>query len=91
MKGDVYLKNKIITDSKKLKYPKVKACFDALTALDGLLIVAKIVLFILTKVTGIAFTFFSGSLLYSFGPLAFMIIGSIGSDIFKNKYTSNEL
>ncbi|PTJ46166.1 helix-turn-helix domain-containing protein, partial [Mammaliicoccus sciuri] len=31
LKGDDYLKNKIIQDSKKLKYPKWKSFFDILT------------------------------------------------------------
>lgn len=86
LKGDVYLKNKIITDSKKLKYPKLKTFFDTVTMLGLLLIVAKIVLFIFTKLSTIEFSFLSGSIVYSFGPLALIVIGSIGTDIFSKKY-----
>jgi hypothetical protein len=51
-----------------------------------LLIVAKIVLFIFTKLSTIEFSFLSGSIVYSFGPLALIVIGSIGTDIFSKKY-----
>ncbi len=80
------MKNKIITDSKKLKYPKLKTFFDTVTMLGLLLIVPKIILFIFTKLTTVEFSFLSGSIVYSFGPLALIVIGSIGTDIFSKKY-----
>ncbi len=86
LKGNLYLKNKIITDSKKLKHPKLKTFFDTVTMLGLLLIVAKIILFIFTKLTTVEFSFLSESIIYSFGPLALIVVGSIGTDIFSKKY-----
>lgn len=86
LKGDDYLKNKIIQDSKKLKYPKWKSFFDILIFIGLIFIIAKIIVFIITKVTGNEIVFLSGSIIYSFGPLFLMIIGAIGTDILSKKY-----
>lgn len=86
LKGDDYLKNKIIQDSKKLKYPKWKSFFDILIFIGLIFIIAKIIVFIITKVTGNEIFFLSGSIIYSFGPLFLMIIGAIGTDILSKKY-----
>ncbi|SDK77941.1 DNA-binding transcriptional regulator, XRE-family HTH domain [Jeotgalicoccus aerolatus] len=86
LKGDDYLKNKIIQDSKKLKYPKWKSFFDILTFIGLIFIIAKIIIFIITKITGNEITFLSGSIVYSFLPLLLMIIGAIGTDILRKKY-----
>ncbi|MDQ7143914.1 helix-turn-helix transcriptional regulator, partial [Mammaliicoccus lentus] len=86
LKGDDYLKNKIIQDSKKLKYPKWKSFFDILTFIGLIFIIAKIIIFIITKITGNEITFLSGSIVYSFLPLLLMIIGAIGTDILSKKY-----
>jgi len=80
------LKNKIIQDSKKLKYPKWKSFFDILTFIGLIFIIAKIIVFIITKVTGNEIGFLSGSIIYSFLPLLLMIIGAIGTDILSKKY-----
>ncbi|WP_039069678.1 MULTISPECIES: helix-turn-helix domain-containing protein [Staphylococcus] len=86
LKGDDYLKNKIIQDSKNLKYPKWKSFFDILIFIGLIFIVAKIALFIITKITGNEISFLTGSIIYSFGPLCLMIIGAIGTDILSKKY-----
>lgn len=86
LKGDDYLKNKIIQDSKNLKYPKWKSFFDILIIIGLIFIVAKIVIFIVTKITGNEISFLSGSIIYSFGPLLLMIVGAIGTDILSKKY-----
>lgn len=86
LKGDDYLKNKIIQDSKNLKYPKWKSFFDILIFIGLIFIIAKIIVFIITKVTGNEIVFLSGSIIYSFGPLFLMIIGAIGTDILSKKY-----
>ncbi|MED0652509.1 hypothetical protein RI196_09060 [Aeribacillus composti] len=80
------MKNKIIQDSKKLKYPKWKSFFDILTFIGLIFIIAKIIVFIITKVTGNEIGFLSGSIIYSFLPLLLMIIGAIGTDILSKKY-----
>lgn len=80
------MKNKIIQDSKKLKYPKWKSFFDILIFIGLIFIIAKIIVFIITKVTGNEIVFLSGSIIYSFGPLFLMIIGAIGTDILSKKY-----
>lgn len=54
--------------------------------LSLLLIVAKIILFIFTKLTTVEFSFLSESIIYSFRPLALIVVGSIGTDIFSKKY-----
>lgn len=86
LKGDSYLKDKIIQDSKKLKYPKWKSFFDVLTFIGLIFMVLKLGIVIFSKITGNDITFLSGSIIYSFGPLLLMIIGSIGADIFSKKY-----
>ena len=86
LKGDDYLKNKIIQDSKKLKYPKWKSFFDILTFIGLIFIIAKIIVFIITKITDNEIAFLSGSIIYSFLPLLLMIIGAIGTDILSKKY-----
>lgn len=86
LKGDDYLKNKIIQDSKNLKYPKWKSFFDILIFIGLIFIIVKIGLFIITKITGNEISFLTGSIIYSFGPLCLMIIGAIGTDILNKKY-----
>lgn len=86
LKGDGYLKDKIIQDSKKLKYPKWKSFFDVLTFIGLIFIVLKLGIVIFSKITGNDITFLSGSIIYSFGPFLLMIIGAIGADILGKKY-----
>ncbi|HBI1251950.1 TPA: helix-turn-helix transcriptional regulator [Staphylococcus aureus] len=86
LKGDDYLKNKIIQDSKKLKYPKWKSFFDILIFIGLIFTITKIIIYIITKVTGNEIDFLSGSIIYSFGPLLLMIIGAIGTDTLSKKY-----
>ncbi|PTJ62023.1 helix-turn-helix domain-containing protein [Mammaliicoccus sciuri] len=86
LKGDDYLKDKIIQDSRKLKYPKWVVFFDILTLIGLIIIISKLVIFVTVKVTGNEIDFLSDSILYSFGPLLLMIIGAIGSDTLKKKY-----
>lgn len=86
LKGDDYLKDKIIQDSKNLKHHKWKTFFDVLIVIGLILIVAKIAIFIITKISGNEIDFLSGSIIYSFGPLCLMIIGAIGTDILSKKY-----
>ncbi|WP_432750174.1 helix-turn-helix transcriptional regulator (plasmid) [Staphylococcus pseudoxylosus] len=69
LKGDDYLKNKIIQDSKNLKYPKWKSFFDILIFIGLIFIIVKIGLFIITKITENEISFLTGSIIYSFGPL----------------------
>lgn len=86
LKGDDYLKDKIIQDSKNLKRHKWKTFFDVLIVIGLILIVAKIAIFIITKISGNEIDFLSGSIIYSLGLLCLMIIGAIGTDILSKKY-----
>lgn len=77
---------KIIQDSKKLKYPKWKLFFDVLTLIGLIFIIAKLVMFIIIKITGNEINFLNGSVFYTFVPLFLMIIGAIGAEILSKKY-----
>ena len=64
----------------------MESFFDILIFIGLIFIIAKIIVFIITKVTGNEIVFLSGSIIYSFGPLFLMIIGAIGTDILSKKY-----
>lgn len=88
LRSDVELKEKVIRDSKKLAYPKWKLFFDNLVLIGLFLLVAKLIIIGLNYFfdTNIFFPDGIAKVLSNFLPLAFMVIGSIGSDLLKNKY-----
>lgn len=82
---------KIIQDSKKLKYPKWKLFFDVLTLIGLIFIIAKLVMFIIIKITGNEINFLTGSVFYTFVPLFLMIIGAIGAEILRKSINNSLL
>ncbi|NSL52801.1 helix-turn-helix domain-containing protein [Calidifontibacillus erzurumensis] len=88
LRSDDELKKKVIQDSKKLAYPRWKAFFDSLVLLGAFLLVIKLMILGLNYFVGTNFIIPDGlpKILSNFLPLAFMIIGGIGSDQLKNKY-----
>lgn len=86
LRSDQELKEKVIRDSKQLAYPKLKFFFDVLVFLSVALLIIKISILILNKLTTLDITLFGGSFFWNFGPLILMIIGGIGSNMVKEKY-----
>ncbi|WP_259340355.1 helix-turn-helix domain-containing protein [Staphylococcus nepalensis] len=70
LKGDDYLKDKIIQDSKNLKRHKWKTFFDVLIVIGLILIVAKIAIFIITKISGNEIDFYLVPLFIHLGHYA---------------------
>ncbi|GAA0608297.1 helix-turn-helix transcriptional regulator [Virgibacillus siamensis] len=91
LRSDKELKEKVIRDSKKLAHPKWKALFDSVFLLGVFLLVVKLIIFGLHHFFGTAVMIPDGipNIISNFLPLAFMIIGGIGSDQFKNNYVDN--
>ncbi|WP_079473941.1 helix-turn-helix domain-containing protein [Marinococcus halophilus] len=86
LKGDDYLKNKIIQDSKSLKHPRLKAFFDIVLVVGLLFIILKLLLFVTSYFFNFNIEFLNNSILYSFGPFLMTIIGAIGSETLKKQY-----
>ncbi|MEQ2527815.1 helix-turn-helix domain-containing protein [Robertmurraya yapensis] len=86
LKSDEELKEKVIKDSKQLAYPKLKFLFDCLFLLGVALLVIKLGVFLLNKLTPLDITFVSGSFFWNFTPLILMVGAGIASGIVKEKY-----
>lgn len=86
LRSDEELKEKVIKDSKQLAYPKLKFTFDVLFLAGVALMVIKIGVLLMNRLTDFNFTMYSGSFLWNFGPLILMVGAGIGSGIVKEKY-----
>ncbi|PFU83814.1 transcriptional regulator [Bacillus cereus] len=87
LRGDEELTQKVIEDSKQLAYPKWKVFFDSLFMIGVFLFIAKIVVWMLNKFAGASITIVADApYVMSLLPLAFMIIGGMGSDKLKKIY-----
>lgn len=86
LKGDDYLKQRIIEDGKQLAYPKLKLFFDILLVIGLFLVATKILFAIGNKFLGLDISFFQGSILYMVIPFTTSIIGAIGSETLSKKY-----
>lgn len=86
LKSDEELTKKVIKDSQKLAYPKLKAAFDVLFLAGVVLLVIKLVVIALNKLTPMDITLLGGKLLWNFGPLILMVGAGIGSGILKEQY-----
>ncbi|MEK5078833.1 helix-turn-helix transcriptional regulator [Solibacillus sp. FSL W7-1436] len=89
LRSDGELKEKVIRDSKKLAYPKWKAFFDSVFLLGVFLLVAKLIIIGLNSFAGLDIVIPEGlpKILSNFLPLTLMVIGGIGADQLKTKYT----
>ncbi|MFD2614975.1 helix-turn-helix domain-containing protein [Paenibacillus gansuensis] len=88
LRGDEELTKKVINDSKQLAYPKIKFTFDVIFLLGALLLVIKLVVLIGNRLTSLDLPLLRGTFFWNFGSLILMVIGGIGSGIFKEKYSS---
>ncbi|ANB56602.1 helix-turn-helix family protein [Anoxybacillus sp. B7M1] len=86
LRSDEELTEKLIKDSRKLAYPKLKAFFDVLIFIGVIFLIIKIGVLILNKLTEMDMTLYGGAFFWNFGPLILMVGGSIGSSIVKDKY-----
>lgn len=86
LKGDGYLKDKIIQDGKKMKYPKWYSFFDILIFIGLIFVFLKLGIIVFSKITGNDVSFLSGSIIYSFGPFLLMVIGTIGTSVLGKNY-----
>ena len=86
LRSDEELKEKVIKDSKQLAYPNLKFFFDVLFLIGIALLVIKIGVLILNKVTDLDITLYGGSFFWNFGSLILIIGAGIGSNIVKEKF-----
>lgn len=86
LRSDEELTKKVITDGKKLAYPKLKSLFDFLALAGVILLVIKLGVLLLNKLTPLDITLYGGSFLWNFGSLILLVGGGIGSSIIKDKY-----
>ncbi|GAA0466660.1 helix-turn-helix transcriptional regulator [Alkalibacillus silvisoli] len=86
LRNDEELKEKVIQDSKKLAYPKIKFVFDMVWLLGAAILLIKIASLVLNHFTALNIPLMGGSFLWNFGPLILMIGGAIGSNELKDMY-----
>jgi len=86
LRSDEKLTQKVIRDSRKLAYPRLKFAFDCLTVIGIIVLLVKIAAVIVSKVASWEVTLPGGSFIWNFGSLFLLIAGSIGSNVLKDKY-----
>lgn len=86
LRSDEELTKKVIKDSKKLAYPRLKGIFDVIFLIGVILLVIKLGVLLLNKVTPLELTLVGGRFLWNLGPLVLMVSGGIGSGILKEIY-----
>ncbi|MFC4598136.1 helix-turn-helix domain-containing protein [Cohnella hongkongensis] len=86
LRSDEALTNKVIQESKRLAYPRLKQTFDVLFLAGAAMLVFKLVVLLLNKLASTDIELPGGSFLWNFGPLILMIGAGIGSDTLKKKY-----
>ena len=87
LRSDKELKEKVIRDGKQLAYPGWKLFFDCMFLLGAFLMLFKLAVLALDKWAGMQFEFAGDwRVIMNVVPLAFMIIGGIGSDQLKKKF-----
>lgn len=86
LRSDEELTKKVIKDSKKLAYPRLKGIFDVIFMIGVILLVIKLGVLLLNNVTPLDLTLVGGRFLWNFGPLVLMVSGGIGSGILKEIY-----
>ncbi|MFD1735036.1 helix-turn-helix domain-containing protein [Bacillus salitolerans] len=86
LRSDEELKEKVIKDSKQLAHPNLKIIFDVLFLIGVALLILKLGILLLNKITPLDINLVGGSFFWNFGSLFFMVGGGIGSGIVKEKY-----
>ncbi|MBB6731583.1 helix-turn-helix domain-containing protein [Cohnella zeiphila] len=86
LRSDEELTKKVIKDGKKLAYPGLKSLFDVLFLLGVALLVVKLGVLLLNRITPLDLTLPGGKFFWNFGSLVLMVGAGIGSGILKEKY-----
>ena len=86
LKSDEELAKKVIKESRQLAYPRMKFAFDVLFLAGFALMVIKLGVLLLNKVTPLEIVLQGNSFFWNFGSLIGMLGGGIGSGILKEQY-----
>ncbi|QMV40874.1 helix-turn-helix domain-containing protein [Cohnella cholangitidis] len=86
LRSDEELTKKVIKDSKRLAYPKSKLMFDVLFLVGVVLLILKLGILLLNKITPLDIPLPGGSFFWNFGSLILMAGAGMGSGILKDKY-----
>lgn len=86
LKADEELTKKVIKESKQLAHLKLKFLFDVFISVGLVLLVVKLVVLFLNKITALEIALYGGSFLWNFGSLILMVVGGFGSSVLKEKY-----
>ncbi|WP_044481422.1 helix-turn-helix domain-containing protein [Paenibacillus antibioticophila] len=86
LKSDEELAKKVIKESRQLAYPRMKFAFDVLFLAGFALLVIKLGVLLLNKVTPLEIALQGSSYFWNFGSLIGMLGGGIGSGILKEQY-----
>lgn len=86
LRSDEALTKKVIKESRKLAYPKLKLLSDVFVIAGIVLLVIKLCVLFLNKVRALEISLSGGSFFWNFGSLILMVGGGIGSSILKEKY-----
>lgn len=86
LRSDEELTKKVITDSRRLAYPRLKSLFDILFLAGIVLMLIKLGVLLLNKLSPLDITLYGGSVLWNFGSLFLMVGAGIGSSILKEKF-----
>ena len=86
LRSDEELTKKVIQESRRLAYPRLKFTVDVLFLAGAVLLVIKLAVLLLNKLASMDITLLGGSFLWNFGPLVLMIGGGVASDTLKKKY-----
>jgi len=86
LRSDEELAKKVIRDSKQLAYPKWKFLFDVLFLVGVAILVIKLGVLLLNKITPWELALGGGKFIWNFGSLVLMVGGGIGSGILKEQY-----
>ncbi|ANE46470.1 XRE family transcriptional regulator [Paenibacillus swuensis] len=86
LRSDEELTRQVIKESKQLAYPKLKFLMDVLFIAGVVLLLIKLIVLLLNKITPLEVALVGGTFLWNFGPLILMVGAGIGSGILKEKY-----
>lgn len=89
LRSDEELTRKVIKDSKRLAYPRLKAAFDVLFLIGIVLLAIKLGVLALNKLASLEVELVGGRFFWNFSSLILMVVGGIGSGILKEKYKTD--
>ncbi|WP_276353085.1 helix-turn-helix domain-containing protein [Cohnella caldifontis] len=86
LRSDEELTKKVIQDSRRLAYPRLKFLFDVIFLLGVALLAMKLGVLLLNRTTSLDVNLYGGKFLWNFGPLILMVGAGIGSNVLKDRY-----